>query len=54
MEALMCRLGYALDNNIPLEEEGMVNYLIRCIEEDIPYLGLYDPIFSPEHPFSLD
>ncbi|MBN2385712.1 MAG: phosphotransferase [Anaerolineales bacterium] len=54
MEALMCRLGYALDNNIPLEEEGAVNYLVRCIEEDIPYLGLYDPIFSPEQPFSLD
>ncbi len=54
MDALLCRLGYALDNDVPLEEAGVVNYLIRCIEEDIPYLGLYDPIFSPEHPFSID
>jgi hypothetical protein len=54
MDALLCRLGYALDNDVPLEEEGMVKYLFRCIEEDIPYLGLYDPIFSPEHPFSIN
>ena len=53
MEALLCRLGYALDNDVPLEEEGAVNYLFRCIEKDIPYLGLFDPVFSPERPFML-
>ena len=54
MDGLMCRLGYAADNELPLEDEGEVKYLIRCIEEDIPYRGLYDPIFSPADPFSLD
>ena len=28
-------------------------YKIRCIEDDIPYLGFYDSIYSPKTPFSL-
>lgn len=54
MDALLCRMGYALDNDVPLEEQGTVDFLARCIEEDIPYLGMFDSIYSPEHPFSLD
>jgi Ser/Thr protein kinase RdoA (MazF antagonist) len=35
------------------ELQGRLGYKIRCIEEDIPYLGFFDTIFSPESPFSL-
>lgn len=30
-----------------------LRYKIRCIEEDIPYMGFYDRIYNPEHPFSI-
>jgi Ser/Thr protein kinase RdoA (MazF antagonist) len=30
-----------------------LRYKIRCIEEDIPYLGFFDRVFSPERPFKL-
>jgi Ser/Thr protein kinase RdoA (MazF antagonist) len=30
-----------------------LRYKIRCIEEDIPYLGFFDSVFSPEKPFTL-
>lgn len=35
------------------EMQAYLGYKIRCIEQDIPYMGFFDPIFSPEHPFSL-
>ncbi len=36
------------------EEIGAgLNYKIKCIEEDIPYLGFFDSIYSPEKPFAL-
>ena len=30
-----------------------LNYKIKCIEEDIPYLGFFDSIYSPEKPFHM-
>jgi Ser/Thr protein kinase RdoA (MazF antagonist) len=33
--------------------QARLNYLIKCIEDDIPYLGFFDSIYSPERPFSL-
>ena len=33
--------------------QGGLNYKIYCIENDIPYLGFYDGIYSPSKPFSL-
>jgi hypothetical protein len=30
-----------------------LNYRVKCIEDDIPYLGFFDSIYSPERPFSL-
>jgi len=35
------------------EIQAGLNYKIKCIEEDIPYLGFFDSIYSPERPFSL-
>jgi Ser/Thr protein kinase RdoA (MazF antagonist) len=30
-----------------------LSYKIRCLEADLPYLGFFDPIYSPERPFEL-
>ena len=35
------------------EEQGELDYRIKCIENDIPYMGFFDEIYSPEKPFSL-
>jgi Ser/Thr protein kinase RdoA (MazF antagonist) len=35
------------------EIQGGLRYKIHCIENDIPYLGFFDSVFSPENPFSL-
>jgi len=29
------------------------DYRIRCIEDDIPYMGFFDDIYCPDRPFSL-
>lgn len=33
--------------------QSELRYKIRCIEDDIPYMGFFDSIFSPETPFAL-
>ncbi len=35
------------------EIQAGLNYKIKCIEEDIPYLGFFDSIYNPEMPFQL-
>ncbi len=35
------------------EMQAQINYEIRCIEDEIPYLGFFDSIYSPERPFKL-
>lgn len=35
------------------EMQAELNYRIHCIENDIPYLGFFDEVFSPQNPFSL-
>ena len=38
----------------PNEEiQAGLRYKIRCIENDIPYLGFFDSVFSTERPFEL-
>ena len=51
MQELM-HFGQYLDE-ADQETEAGLRYKIRCIENDIPYLGLFDTIFSPERPFEL-
>jgi Ser/Thr protein kinase RdoA (MazF antagonist) len=38
-------------NDADEETQAGLRYKARCIEEDLPYLGFFDPIFSPERPF---
>jgi Ser/Thr protein kinase RdoA (MazF antagonist) len=35
------------------EIQAGLNYKMKCIEEDIPYLGFFDSLYSPERPFQL-
>lgn len=35
------------------EMQAQLNYKIKCLEDDIPYLGFFDSIYSPERPYSL-
>ena len=35
------------------ETQGELAFRIKCIEDDIPYMGFFDEIYSPEKPFSL-
>ena len=35
------------------EMQARLNYLIKCIEDDLPYKGFFDRIYSPERPFLL-
>ena len=47
-------LHYAQYLDEPDDElQGELNYKIKCIENDVPYMGFYDDIYSPEKPFSF-
>jgi len=35
------------------EMQAQLSYKIKCIEDDLPYMGFFDSIYSPERPFSL-
>ncbi len=40
-------------NGADAEIKAGLNYKIKCIEDDIPYLGFFDSIYSPERPFQM-
>lgn len=45
-------IHYAQYLDDPDEEiQAGLRYKIHCIENDIPYMGFFDPIFDPERPF---
>ena len=45
---------YAQYLDEPDEEiQAGLRYKIHCIENDIPYLGFFDSVFSPQRPFEL-
>lgn len=51
MQELLYFLQYI---DVPDEEiQAGLRYKIRCIEDGLPYLGFFDPIYSPTQPFSL-
>jgi Ser/Thr protein kinase RdoA (MazF antagonist) len=51
MQELMHYAQYLDEPDEELQAE--LGYKIRCIEEDIPYMGFFDPVYNPERPFSL-
>lgn len=36
------------------ELQSELRYKIRCIENDIPYMGFFDNIFDPKQLFALE
>jgi len=47
-------MHYAQYLDEPDEEiQAGLRYKIRCIEEDIPYMGFFDSLYSPTTPFAL-
>ena len=47
-------LHYVQYINEPDDElQAGLKYKIKCIEDEIPYMGFFDGIYSPEKPFSL-
>ncbi len=53
MEWVIGEFQYMLINEGKIEYDEEILYRIKCIEEDIPYLGFFDKLYSPEDPFSL-
>lgn len=35
------------------EIQSELDYKIYCLERELPYMGFFDPIYSPERPFSI-
>jgi len=54
MEGVLDGFRSLAEEGESLEDDDGLRYALRCVEEDIPYFGLYDSIFSPEHPFELE
>jgi len=53
MEALLGEFRDMSINGSDDEYDGAIAYQQKCIEEDIPFLGFFDSIYSPSHPFQL-
>jgi Ser/Thr protein kinase RdoA (MazF antagonist) len=51
MQELMHYAQYLDEPDV--EIQAGLRYKIRCIENDIPYMGFFDSVFSPERPFEL-
>lgn len=41
------------DGQLDEELQARLNYKIACVENDLPYLGFFDSLYSPQRPFLL-
>ena len=54
MEALLGEFRQAKASGEPLDEDDVeIAYRIKCLEEGIPFMGFFDPIYTPDAPFCL-
>jgi len=51
VEEFLHYVGYFHDPD--KETKAHLNYLIMCIDQELPYMGFFNPLFSPQHPFLL-
>jgi Ser/Thr protein kinase RdoA (MazF antagonist) len=35
------------------DDRARLDFKVACVERDLPYLGFFDPLYSPDRPFSL-
>lgn len=54
MENILDQFELQLNNGEEPEYDEELYYLIKCMEEDIPYMGFFHEIYSCEHPFALE
>jgi Ser/Thr protein kinase RdoA (MazF antagonist) len=54
MQELIHYAQYLDDPDLDEEIQAGLRYKIKCIENDIPYLGFFDDLYSPETPFALN
>jgi Ser/Thr protein kinase RdoA (MazF antagonist) len=53
MEWAVGEFQYMKVNEGVIEYDEEIQYIIKCIEEDLPFLGFFDKIYSAEKPFHL-
>ncbi len=53
MEALLSEFRDLTVNGFDEDDDGEMAYMLKCIEDDIPFLGFFDSIYSPICPFQL-
>lgn len=51
LESVLGMFADDRDNGEDWKEDESLRYMIKCIEDDIPYQGLFHEIYSCEHPF---
>lgn len=54
MENIVDEFENMRNNGEELECDEELSYLIKCIEDDIPYIGFYHEIYSSEEPFEYE
>jgi hypothetical protein len=54
MENIMDRFEVMRNNAEELECDEELSYLIKCIEDDIPYEGFFHEIYSVDEPFEYE
>lgn len=50
---LLDRMRHMSVNEGGIDYDGELLYQLKCIDDDIPYLGFFESIYSHEHPFCL-
>ncbi|WP_434756637.1 phosphotransferase enzyme family protein [Paenibacillus amylolyticus] len=54
MEQIVDEFENMRDNGEELECDEELSYCIKCLEDDIPYIGFYHDIYSCEEPFEYE
>ncbi len=54
MENILDRFEIMQNNGEERECDGGLSYLIKCLEDDIPYKGFFNEIYSCEEPFEYE
>jgi hypothetical protein len=54
MENILCRFKDMLDHGENFECDEELCYLIKCMEDDIPYRGFFNEIYMCDTPFECE
>ncbi|GKU78961.1 phosphotransferase enzyme family protein [Paenibacillus sp. L3-i20] len=54
MEYILSAFENMRDNDEELKCEEQLSYVIKCLEDDIPYMGFFHDIYSCEEPFEYE